>query len=223
MMRAGLRQDPAPVLAPRGVQQLIDEGFGALEAGDVRIAQQRFEQATDLSPDSAPAWLGLAECRRIQGENLRALRAARKAQAVSPQLAAASFAIARILLQLGSPGEALGSVRRARELDPENVDILLFEALLLRDEGHSAEAAHTLDDAWQAGLDAPRLAEELALLLAALGQSERAIEIVEASLGSAPGRPVLQFVKGLLLARDPDRQTQAEGWLRQALHDRAHR
>ena len=42
---AVLRQDPAPVLAPRGVQQLIDEGFGALEAGEVRIAQQPQRQS----------------------------------------------------------------------------------------------------------------------------------------------------------------------------------
>jgi len=198
-------------------RELIDDGFRALEAADTATAEHRFELATRLSPDLAPAWLGLAECHRLQGDNLRALHAARKAAEAAPGLASASYAIARILVELGSPSAALDAAARARELDPGNVDIRLFEALLLQQEGRSAEASERLGDAWDADLRDPRLAEELALLLVASQQTERALEIVDASLNVAPARPVLQFAKALLLAEDIDRQGEAEDWFRRAL------
>lgn len=58
------------------LQLLIDEGKAALLAGDTYEARQRFRRATELEPENAEAWKGLAGSVRPYSEKREYLQQA---------------------------------------------------------------------------------------------------------------------------------------------------
>ncbi|MEE8138443.1 MAG: tetratricopeptide repeat protein, partial [Thermoanaerobaculia bacterium] len=156
-----------PVEGAAGLRLLISRAYQALEAGDPEAAERQFKELLASSPDDELALLGLAAVHESQGEHLDALSLARLAAQHTPQSAAAAAAVGRLLARLGAVSDALESLARARDLDPDAVDLYLLSALLLRDQGRSQEGIGVLEEARSRGLEALELEEELALLLVA--------------------------------------------------------
>ncbi|MEE8279028.1 MAG: tetratricopeptide repeat protein [Thermoanaerobaculia bacterium] len=205
-----------PVEGAAGLRLLISRAYQALEAGDPEAAERQFKELLASSPDDELALLGLAAVHESQGEHLDALSLARLAAQHTPQSAAAAAAVGRLLARLGAVSDALESLARARDLDPDAVDLYLLSALLLRDQGRSQEGIGVLEEARSRGLEALELEEELALLLVA----ERPLEarrLAQQALERHGERAGLHLALGLALATDPGSRGQAVHRLEQAL------
>lgn len=196
---------------------LLAAGVEALQAEDWETAEQRFQKATQMVPDMAPAWLGLSEARRGLERPLEALEAARQALTAAPELSAAAFAVARSLVELGSREEALTVLDKARALDPQSIDAHVLSSLVLRDLGRIEEARDLLREAWGGGLRSPVIAEQLAFLHLAAGEPKSAESVAREGLVAAPERSGLKLALGFALAADPQQREEAPRWLAEAL------
>jgi tetratricopeptide (TPR) repeat protein len=199
------------------VREAVGAAVEALEKGDAADAERLFAGVTELEPRLAQGWLGLAEARQRLGQPQRALEAARQAQVVAPDLAAAAFAVGRCLVELGSHREALDALERARELEPASIDSLLLTALVLRELDRDADALAALDAAWSRGARDPRLAEQLSFLRFESGDAAGAAAVAEEGLAADPARARLKLVLAFALAKDPARRSEAARWFEEAL------
>lgn len=211
--------DPSAAATSGGdpVGELLAAGGQALAAGDLEAAAELFGEARTLAPEHPLAWLGLAQVAERRGEVVTALENARHAESLATREMAVVLTVGRLLARLGAVSEALESFARAREIDPENAPAHLLPAVLLRTVERHGEAVELLEGAWTSGLRAPRLAEELGLLLLAVGRPADAREVASAVIGEHPDRGGLEVVLGLALAADPERRREARAHLERAL------
>ncbi len=143
--------------------------------------------------------------RQAQAPMLQALRALEQRLEENPEDAEGQFTLAQVYLQLGQPGRAAATMRRAIALDPENADYhaALGEALTLAGGGvFSPEAQAAFDRALELDPENPRAAFFLALALVEDGRRDEGFELIVALLRRAPpGAPwregVLSAARGL--------------------------
>lgn len=142
---------------------------------------------------------------RSAGDWKRAAKAFREATRMEPEVAAAHIALGQSLLELNRVDEAERSLERAKELDPENPEILMalarvwesrnqvdqalevYDSLLAR-HNHSKDAAKRILSLLEAGPEAERTPREAALLGRAyleLGDV-RAAAILEGAVAGDP-------------------------------------
>ena len=141
--------------------------------------------------------------------------------------------LARALTALGRADDALAAFAQARELVPAGagretgisgeqasayvVPAWLAPALLLRDLDRTGDAIRLLEEAVDRRLGSADVHEQLALLRLAEGQTDEALAAVLAAEAENLASPGLDLVRGLALARDPDRRMEALSYLRRAL------
>ena len=198
-------------------RQAVGAAIKALEAGDPATAEREFARVTQLEPELAAGWLGLAEARQRLGHPQQALEAARQAQKVAPDLAGAAFAVGRLLAELGSHGEAIVALERARKLEPGSADNLVLSSLVLRELDRDADALALLERAWKDGNRDPRLAEQLGFLRFENGDAAGAADVARQGLAADPARANLKLVMGFALAKDPARRDEAARFFEEAL------
>ncbi len=80
-----------------GVGALLSLGRISLAMGELEVAQQRFEAALEVDPDSSSALKNLASLLQRRGELERALELYERAAAVQPDDAALRFFVARMI------------------------------------------------------------------------------------------------------------------------------
>jgi tetratricopeptide (TPR) repeat protein len=205
-------QNPA-VSAP-GV---LAEAGRALEQGDLPQAELGFRAAAQANPESPLPWLGLAEVSERRGALPRALRFVRQATERAPSKIEPYLLASRLFVRLGAPAEALGALKKARQLAPRDYRAYLFSALILRDVERLEEAIDLLESARAAGLENPEMTEQLGLLYLASGAPAKAQAVAEEALEQHPEHPGITLVEGLALAGQPERRSEALGWLETAL------
>ena len=145
------------------VPALVGRGEALLATDDVRAALESFEAAFAMSPGLARVERLVGELRfRVMSERYADARAAVEAGrlaaaeaayaemiAASPDSASLYLELAEIKQRRGELGEALVQTRRARSLDPNDIEAVLLEAGLLEGLGdlEAAEHAYELADA----------------------------------------------------------------------------
>jgi tetratricopeptide (TPR) repeat protein/predicted Ser/Thr protein kinase len=144
-----------------------------------------FEHATRHDPEYAKAWAALGLAYNLKGSFLslrdmveRAEELGRRALALDPELADAHMVIGGALLILGKTDEAIGEMREAVRLDPENGQTHqnLARALWVG-KGDFAAAIPEFERAIELNPESGYSYLQLGLLLAWEGKYERAIEI----------------------------------------------
>jgi tetratricopeptide (TPR) repeat protein len=117
--------------------------------GDPAAAQSLFAQAIELDADFVPAYVNGADLLRAQGRDQEAVELLQQGLQRVPMSATLHHALglARVRLQL--PDLALGSLRRAVELDPATSRYAYVHAVALHSSGAVDEAIRRLADAAQ--------------------------------------------------------------------------
>ena len=209
---AGATPAPDP-----GTPTLIQQGGRALahQAWDEALAH--FQQAADMEPDNPLPWLGLSEAHQGQGDLLKALELARKAQAVAPGHADSVRRVARLQIRVGAPAEALESLASLRRMRPDDVEAYVLAALVLRKIDRLDPAVELLRQGLNRGLASPEIFEQLAFLELSRGRITEARAVAEQGLQAFESHAPLAFALGLALAQDPAGRAAAIPELKRAL------
>jgi predicted TPR repeat methyltransferase len=167
-LRDALAADPAQAEVHAELAELLEE------LGHAAKAAEHFARAAALAPGRSD-WLRgkvrtLALARRLED----AVAACRELLAVRPDSAPAHREAARLLLGLGSIGEAVGHLREALFLDPLDVDtaVRLGEALLAA--GDAVAAAEAVQPALRRDPDRPEALVAMARCWIALDEPAKA-------------------------------------------------
>ena len=138
---------------------LVGRGDALLAADDVGAALESFEEALAVDPGLPRVGRLVGELRfRVMSERHAAARVAVEAGrldaaeaayavmiAASPESAFLYLELAEIKERQGELDEALARTRRARSLDPNDVEAVLMEAVLLEELGELEAAEHVYE------------------------------------------------------------------------------
>lgn len=179
---------------PKAARALTGLGDALCRAGRYSEAQARFEAGAQADPDDIIAKVGVARSKlaleRVEDAN-QILKKLRETHAKSVLV---SYWYGRVQEALGNRSEAEAIYREALKsapLDPMIVDVYIALALLQNQQGRTAEAQQTLDDAQKVLPPSPSIHKALGDVAlsqgryaAAVTEFERAIELDGDDLGS---------------------------------------
>jgi Flp pilus assembly protein TadD len=90
------------------------------DRGETVAAEAEYEAALKLDPRYGPAWVNLADLRRVQGREADAEATLRKGIAQIPDVAALHHSLGLALVRQQRYAEALAELERAVKLEPGN-------------------------------------------------------------------------------------------------------
>ena len=207
--------DNAEVLGVIGLSHYLQGAFG--------LAEEYLHRATDLNPNHAEGWTWLGLAQRQQGKLNKAIVAFTRAHDLEPLLGTTAINLARAMAWTGhaGQGEQLLLQPTSASLDkPQTLRVLSGIALETGDlvNAHKwAERALDMDPSDELS----RI--NLAMILAFLGQDERAAPAVAALQPGvlAPGRAAQDLLDRLALAAPQLLPTDFDGQLLDRLRDTA--
>ncbi len=181
----------------------LNLGSIAAAAGEPEVAQRAYQAALRLDPRFVPAYANLADLYRAQGQESQAQAHLRAGLAVSPDSADLNHALGLALVRAKRLDAALESLRRARDLAPNNTHYAYVYAVALDGAERTAEALAVLEAAaardgadsdllvaliqYNAKLGRPQAAAAWLDKLAILTPADPAVEQLRKSLGQSPG------------------------------------
>ena len=112
---------PQDVLA-----QLYKEAQEAQQAGDYKVATQKYERIVKLRPEMAEAHANLGLLYYQQGQAEQALKTFRKAIELKPDLVGPYFFLGVLSFNARKYDDASGYLERAEALDPSNLAIQIY-------------------------------------------------------------------------------------------------
>ncbi len=179
------------------------------------LAADAYKKALELDPSRVEVKAALAQDQALSGQYEGALQTYREISESNPQDAQPYLGMAQIYRQQKNFAQAHKMIDKAKDLDPDNLDIRDSEVGLLEDEGKTAEAITTLKslldttarrnyDTQQRGIRA-RMLEQLGLLYRSNDQYDEAVEafrqiaVLDPDLG---GRAEAQVLDTYRIAKD---------------------
>jgi tetratricopeptide (TPR) repeat protein len=179
--------------------RLFNEGVDAYAAGDIAMAQSKFQQVVQLSPDMVAPYIALAQISLAQGSAAEALAMAQSALEREPDDTRAlkiAFDGARLT---GNNEAAAQALDRLIELEPQWVTTTLFEhAVKLFNNNQPEEAALELRSVLQADPDHARANYLLGMALFNSGRADEGRGYLEKFVGLTPDDPDAEIARGLL-------------------------
>lgn len=114
--------EPMPKKAFRGSewQRWNDYGIGLLLQGDLKGAEDAFQEITEKNPSNVDGWVNVGRARVLEGDISGAKRVLEKALQIAPRLARANYFYGRVLLEQGNYDGALEHFRVAAQQYPED-------------------------------------------------------------------------------------------------------
>ncbi|MBV9766280.1 MAG: tetratricopeptide repeat protein, partial [Acidobacteriaceae bacterium] len=179
------------------------------------LAAEAYKKALELDPSRVEIKAALAQDQAFASQYDDALQTYREISESNPQDAQPYAGMAQIYRQQKKFAEAHKMIDKARDLDPDNLDIRDSEVGLLEEEGKTGEAITTLKslldttsrrnyDTQQRGIRA-RMLEQLGLLYRSNEQYDQAVEafrqiaVLDPDLG---GRAEAQVLDTYRIAKD---------------------
>ncbi len=199
--------------------------------GDLPLALEHFEKATQFAPHRPLSWITLAKEYRRAGQNEKAIQILRIASQAVPDSPEIQLALGEIYLNENAPSQALVTLRRAAQLDqakslpeghapqPERRSmstnrIALFLGRTLHQLGHYDEARRVYEAILKAqtASDLGRddvLSHAYAQTLMALGEIKPALSLLETIIQFQPTNPevVLDYARVVLELEASDQST----------------
>ena len=105
-------------------------GMNALETGDWILARSQFEKTSELHPDFAGAWIGLARIALIERDYSGSIAFARKALVLQPQVTEAHYLLGQAFRELGDLDMAQRHFERIPHKDAEHFVTRIPDPLL---------------------------------------------------------------------------------------------
>jgi Flp pilus assembly protein TadD len=174
----------------------VNLGGGLLERGDYEAAEREYTQAEGFKPASA-VYIGLALALSGQGKVDAAADAARRATEASPENSDAWANLGYIELARGKTAEAERALSRALQLKSDPAT----SARLFMARGQLKEASDQFQKAVTARPDDAGLHNDLAAVLARMGEDQRALDEYEAALRLNPNLYDARMNYGAILSR----------------------
>ena len=106
-----------------------------------RDARESFDKATQIAPQSAPAWLSLTKAALELGDLRRAELSMRRAMALAPDLAESHLMLGFVRLKQDRLPDALPAFRKASSMDPRDPVSLCMIGYVLEKSGKPQQAA----------------------------------------------------------------------------------
>lgn len=169
---------------------------GLLERGDYEGAEREYRQAEGIKPASA-VHIGLALALSGQGKVDAAADAARRATEASPDNFDAWANLGYIELARGKTAEAQGALTRALQLKSDPAT----SARLFMTRGQLKEASEQFQKAVAEHPDDAGLHNDLAAVLARMGEDQRALDEYEIAIKLNPNLYDARMNYGALLSR----------------------
>jgi tetratricopeptide (TPR) repeat protein len=201
----------------------LDSGFWQARAqiaivlarlGNTAAAFEGFAQLLCEQPDSAEVTGHYSAFLREFGHYTDALIQAEQAIRRAPQSLDHHLRAADIEMQLGRNGAALERLHAVEHRWPDEVQLLVFEANLLRLIDRHEEAAALCRDALARGLESPDLLRAYGLALHLAGKDEEALRMLDRAAG---GRPAAALSDKAVLLTQLGRLSEACATFDQAL------
>ena len=112
-------------------------------------AEEWYLRAIKMSPHFVPSYINLADLYRSHGEDNKGEGVLTDALERFPDAGALHHAYGLLLIRLGSHDEARAALRKATELEPENVRFRYVYAVALHAQGKVVRAIKTLEEAFE--------------------------------------------------------------------------
>jgi len=175
-----LKQDPQNAKA----LVLIGEGFW--QKGDVVKAIQHMEKVVEMIPEEAETWLALARLWQENGQFDRALEVLNKGALVIPDNPALLRALGKSHLEKQSPADALTYLKKAFEIDSQNVEGQLDLARANYQLGHYEQSWTILEPYLEHYDQDPAIARLLGHVLLAMDKKQQAKPILLTAAKHSP-------------------------------------
>lgn len=216
-----LSAEQAARLEDQALRLVLRETDAALDAGDYARAHRLLQRASPAGKRDKRYALELADVERAQGHYAAARRALAPVLVRTPDDPDAQLALARVLEQSGSHGDALAIVRRVLEAAPgDDVDVRLSAARRLAALKRPEEAMQVVSPLRVAYPTRPDVTVAQGRLAQDMGRYDEAASLYRESLeqeratgvfSRAPdGTPAQSALAGLEARRDPEIEA---GWL----------
>ena len=101
-------------------QRWNDYGIGLLLQGDLKGAEDAFQEITKEEPSNPDGWVNVGRARVLEGDITGAKQVLEKALQISPKLARANYFYATVLREQGHYDDALAHLRIAAQQYPED-------------------------------------------------------------------------------------------------------
>lgn len=116
------------------------------EDGSLRDAEKWFDEVILINSSSMRALLGMAQIAERRGDTAQALAWVEKTAAANPAALAPTAILMNYFIKTKQLGRADEIIRQAKNLSPENLDLLKLETRLLLAQGKTVEAINSLSD-----------------------------------------------------------------------------
>ena len=199
-------EDDTPVIDADLCHAVAADLLGRGQAGE---AETFYRAALSLAPERPHSWsaLGLAVLR--SGRTEEALRCEREALRLDPDNPDTHNLLGIVLHAMHALAEAENHFRGALRLDPRHANATLNLGVIRQSLGHVEEALTLYRQARALGVDAARVANNLALALAETEDLDGAERECRAALAAAPAWPEAEVNLGMILLT---RGRLAEAW-----------
>ncbi len=179
--------------------RIFNEGVDAFNAGNLAMAQSKFHQVIQLSPDMVDPYVALAQISLTQGSPAEALAMAQSVLEREPDDVRALKIALDGARTMGDTDTAVEALDRLVELEPQWVTTTLFEhAAALFNENRAADAAIELEYVVKADPDLARAHYLLGMALFNTGRADEGRVHLQKFLELAPDDPDAEIARGLL-------------------------
>jgi len=179
--------------------RIFNEGIDAYTAGNLAMAQSKFQQVIQFSPDLVAPYVALAQISLAQGSPVEALAMARSALEREPDDVRALKIALDGARTMGDTDTAVEALDRLVELEPQWVTTTLFDhAAELFNENRAADAAIELEYVVKADPDLARAHYLLGMALFNTGRADEGRVHLQKFLELAPDDPDAEIARGLL-------------------------
>ncbi|MFN0151882.1 MAG: tetratricopeptide repeat protein [bacterium] len=195
--------DSAAHRAPESAEAAFRVGQTSLAAGRPLDAVAKLRAGLALYADDALAWTNLAIALDAADSLDAAIDAATRAVAIHAGSDAAQRTLGRVLAKRGRRADAEAPLREALRLSPDDLDTWMTLGDLLGRESRFEDAAAAFERATRLAPGATAPLGNLALALAASGQTSRARSILETVLAREPDNQKARALLARIAEGDP--------------------
>jgi tetratricopeptide (TPR) repeat protein len=164
--------------APNNTKALVLLGEGYMLKGDPVKAIQHMEQVVNMIPDESETWLTLAHLWEENGQTDRAFEILNKGILALPQDSQLLHALGKAYLDKQAPSDAHSCLKKAFEVNPENVEIQLDLAQAEYELGKYKQARELLEPFVEDYQQKPSVAKLLGRVLLAMDEKQDAAPII---------------------------------------------
>lgn len=179
--------EPRSLPSALALEDVLRQGWQALDAGRVEEALRAFDGALRIKPTYAPAWRAKGRALRVAGNPNAAVQCYEKALEHQPDDEASLFDLAHILHELGRGEEELHAYDELLGRNPRNASAWMNRGVALHEAGRFEEALACYDRILAMRLEAAAAWNNRGAALLRLGRFEEALAACDEAFALEPG------------------------------------